>query len=42
MAATPDRVLGKEARRREWDDLEGVVVDVEITSGLRRQSPAAA
>ena len=26
-----DRVLGKEARRREWDDLEGVVVDVEIT-----------
>jgi ribonuclease R len=27
-----DRVLGKEAHRREWDDLEGVVVDVEITS----------
>lgn len=27
-----DRVLGKEAARRiEWDDLEGVVVDVEIT-----------
>ena len=26
-----DRVLGDEARRREWDDLEGVVVDVEIT-----------
>jgi ribonuclease R len=26
-----DRVLGKEARRREWDDLEGLVVDVEIT-----------
>jgi ribonuclease R len=30
--ATPHRVLGKEAARRtEWDDLEGVVVDVEIT-----------
>ena len=29
---TPHRVLGKEAARRtEWDDLEGVVVDVEIT-----------
>ena len=26
-----DRVLGGEARRKEWDDLEGVVVDVEIT-----------
>jgi ribonuclease R len=26
-----DRVLGKEARRREWADLEGLVVDVEIT-----------
>ena len=26
-----DRVLGGEARRREWDDLEGLVVDVEIT-----------
>jgi len=26
-----DRVLGDEARRTEWDDLEGVVVDVEIT-----------
>ncbi len=26
-----DRVLGEEARRREWDDLEGLVVDVEIT-----------
>ena len=26
-----DRVLGVEARRREWDDLEGLVVDVEIT-----------
>src|SRR5271168_3250657 len=24
-----DRVLGDEARRREWDDLEGLVVDVE-------------
>jgi ribonuclease R len=29
---TPHRVLGKEAARRTtWDDLEGVVVDVEIT-----------
>ncbi len=29
----PDRVLGAEAKRREvqWDDLENVVVDVEIT-----------
>ncbi len=27
-----DRVYGKEAHRREWSDLEGVVVDVEITS----------
>jgi len=27
-----DRVYGKEAHRREWNDLEGVVVDVEITS----------
>ena len=26
----PDRVLGKEARRRTWDDLEGLIVDVEI------------
>lgn len=26
-----DRVIGAEARRREWDDLEGLVVDVEIT-----------
>ena len=30
--ATPHRVLGQEAARRtEWDDLEGVVVDLEIT-----------
>jgi len=29
--ADPDRVIGKEARRKQWDDLEGVVVDVEIT-----------
>lgn len=29
---SPHRVLGEEAARRtEWDDLEGVVVDVEIT-----------
>ena len=27
----PDRVLGTEARRRDWDDLENVVVEVEIT-----------
>ena len=27
-----DRVYGKEAHRRQWDDLEGLVVDVEITS----------
>ena len=26
-----DRVIGSEAKRREWDDLEGLVVDVEIT-----------
>ena len=27
----PDRVLGAEARSRDWDDLENVVVEVEIT-----------
>ena len=27
-----DRVYGKEAHRQQWDDLEGLVVDVEITS----------
>jgi ribonuclease R len=27
-----DRVYGKEAHRRQWHDLEGLVVDVEITS----------
>jgi ribonuclease R len=27
----PDRVLGGEALQRRWDNLEGVVVDVEIT-----------
>ena len=27
-----DRVYGKEAQQRQWDDLEGLVVDVEITS----------
>jgi ribonuclease R len=26
-----DRVIGTEAKRRDWDDLEGLVVDVEIT-----------
>ena len=31
-SADPDRVLGDEARRREWEDLEGLVVDVEITN----------
>jgi len=29
--ASRDRVLGNEARRSEWTDLEGVVVEVEIT-----------
>ncbi len=29
--ADANRVLGEEARRREWNDLEGLVVDVEIT-----------
>ena len=29
--ADADRVYGAEARRREWSDLEGLVVDVEIT-----------
>ena len=29
--ADADRVYGSEARRREWSDLEGLVVDVEIT-----------
>ncbi len=29
--ADADRVFGAEAKRREWDDLEGLVVDVEIT-----------
>ena len=27
-----DRVYGQEAHRRQWDELEGLVVDVEITS----------
>ena len=31
-AQSRDRVYGKEAHRRQWGDLEGVVVDVEITS----------
>jgi ribonuclease R len=31
VKAERDRVLGKEARQREWGDLEGVVVEVEIT-----------
>ncbi len=29
--ADRDRVLGGEARRREWESLEGLIVDVEIT-----------
>jgi len=29
--STPHRVLGAEAARREWDELEGLVVDAEIT-----------
>ena len=28
---SPHRVLGKEAQRKNWDDLENVVVEVEIT-----------
>jgi ribonuclease R len=28
---SPHRVLGKEAQRKSWDDLENVVVEVEIT-----------
>src|SRR5437660_326026 len=28
--SSPHRVLGEEAKRREWDDLENVVVEVEI------------
>ncbi len=31
LPGEPDRVIGKEARRKAWDDLEGLVVDVEIT-----------
>jgi ribonuclease R len=27
---TEDRILGSEARRREWEDLEGLVVEVEL------------
>ncbi len=30
-AQSKHRVLGNEAKRRQWDDLEGVVVDIEIT-----------
>jgi ribonuclease R len=29
--SSPDRVLGNEVRRHEWTDLDGVVVEVEIT-----------
>jgi ribonuclease R len=29
--SSPHRVLGEEAQRKNWDDLEGVVVEVEIT-----------
>jgi len=31
QSTSRDRVLGHEARRHEWSDLEGVVVEVEIT-----------
>ncbi|HUI83541.1 MAG TPA: RNB domain-containing ribonuclease [Candidatus Binatia bacterium] len=31
VASGRDRVLGREARQREWSDLENVVVEVEIT-----------
>ncbi|MEO6120355.1 MAG: RNB domain-containing ribonuclease [Terriglobales bacterium] len=34
------RVLGDEAKRRQWDDLEGVVVDVEITEWPSPSQPA--
>ncbi|MEO5936301.1 MAG: RNB domain-containing ribonuclease [Terriglobales bacterium] len=34
------RVLGDEAKRRQWDDLEGVVVDVEITDWPSPSQPA--
>ncbi|HUS20223.1 MAG TPA: RNB domain-containing ribonuclease [Terriglobales bacterium] len=34
------RVLGMEAKRRQWDDLEGVVVDVEITDWPSPSQPA--
>ncbi len=39
----PDRVLGDEVKRRNWDDLEGLVVDVEITDwpALRPESSRA-
>ncbi|HKS72585.1 MAG TPA: RNB domain-containing ribonuclease, partial [Terriglobales bacterium] len=30
-AASRHRVLGEEARRKQWDDIENIVVDVEIT-----------
>ncbi|HUR36546.1 MAG TPA: RNB domain-containing ribonuclease [Terriglobales bacterium] len=34
------RVLGDEAKRRQWDDLEGVVVDVEVTDWPTPSQPA--
>jgi ribonuclease R len=40
-AATPHRVLGEEARRAEhYDDLEGMIVDVEITEWPTATRPA--
>ena len=40
-AETPHRVLGAEASAAAWDDLEGVVVDVEITRWPTATRPAA-
>ena len=35
-----DRVIGSEAQRRDWDDLEGIVVDVQVTEWpTRTQNP---
>lgn len=34
------RVLGNEAHRRKWEDLEGVVVDVEVTDWPSPSQPA--
>ncbi len=39
-AQSKHRVLGNEAKRRAWEDLEGVVVDVEITDWPSPSQPA--